>query len=85
MSLYFVTVSQKSRDQRSLGQRVPRYQKLVQVGPVAWFQGQAICHAPVSGSLHLCTELHLQCRLATAITCCMVPTQHYCVVMPDFV
>jgi hypothetical protein len=31
MSLYFVTVSQKSRDQRSLGQRVPRYQKLVQV------------------------------------------------------
>ena len=32
MSLYFVTVSQKSRDLRSLGQRVPRYQKLVQVG-----------------------------------------------------
>lgn len=31
MSLYFVTVSQQSRDQRSLGQRVPRYQKLVQV------------------------------------------------------
>lgn len=31
MSLYFVTVSQKSRSQRSLGQRVPRYQKLVQV------------------------------------------------------
>lgn len=31
MSLYFVTVNQKSRSQRSLGQRVPRYQKLVQV------------------------------------------------------
>ena len=38
MSLYFVTVSQKSRDRRSLGQRVPRYQKLVQVRGIciAW-------------------------------------------------
>ena len=33
MSLYFVTVNQKSRQRRQLGQRVPRYQKLVQVRP----------------------------------------------------
>lgn len=31
MSLYFVTVSQLGRQNRSLGQRVPRYQKIIQV------------------------------------------------------
>ena len=33
MSLYFVTVSRLGRENRSLGQRIPRYQKIVQVPP----------------------------------------------------
>ena len=58
MSLYFVTVSQKSRDQRSLGQRVPRYQKLVQVSANCCVD---LDHTLLDGS---CCSLLICCRCA---------------------